>query len=264
MSRLEFLKTLSDKDGTRRTGYMLLTPLLIILIWQFSSSLELVNALFLPGPWTVFSELVGLCLSAEILPDVGATFVRVFVSFFLAIIIGTPIGMMMGYFKKVYYSLEFVVDFFRSIPATALFPLFLLFFGIGDAAKIAIAVWGSTLIIVVNSMYGVKHANKLRLRAARAYKAKGFKLFRHVILPESLPEIVTGYRLGVSLCLIIVIVVEMFIGTNVGLGHRILDAQLVYKIPEMYSAIILTGVLGYAINKLFMLLEKKVLHYSGR
>ena len=263
MSRLELLKSIKE-NHTFRKGYLLLTPILLLILWQLSSTFELINPLFLPGPLVVFTKLVELCVTGDIIPDIGATLARVVVGFVLAMIIGTPIGMLMGYFKKVYYALEFVVDFFRSIPATALFPLFLLFFGIGNTAKIAIAVWACVLIIIVNTMYGVKHANKLRLRAARTYKAKKYKLFRHVVLMESLPEIVTGYRLGVSLCIVIIVVVEMFIGTNVGLGHRILDAQLVYKIPEMYSAIIITGIIGFLINKLFILLEKRVIHWSGR
>jgi len=186
------------------------------------------------------------------------------ISFCIAVCTGTPLGLLMGYFDKIYYSLEFIVDFFRSVPATAMFPLFMLFFGISDKSKIAITAFACSLIILVNTMYGVKHSGKLRMIVARTLKANNFQLFTKVMFPSALPNIFAGLRTAISLSLILIIVTEMFAGTIYGLGHRILNAQLVYRIPEMYSAIILTGILGFLMNNIFIKIERRVIHWTNK
>jgi len=247
-----------------KSPYVFLSPILIIIVWYFVSFFNLINTLFLPSPDVVFIKLGKLLISGKIIPDILATLVRMFAGYFIATLIGIPIGLLMGYYKKVYNSLEFVVDFFRSVPATALFPLFLLFFGIGNEAKIAVVVFAASLIIIVNTMYGVRHGKQLRIIAAKTMKADKFDMFRKVIFPEALPEIFAGLRIAVSLSLVLVIVTEMFVGTMVGLGHIIIDAQLVYKIPEMYAAIILVGIIGYVINVAVRKLEERIVHWKGK
>lgn len=170
----------------------------------------------------------------------------------------------MGYSDKIYSSFEFAVEFFRSIPATALFPLFLLFFGIDNQSKIAIVAWAASLILVINSMYGVHLGKELRIKAARTMKVKGFTLFQKIVFPEALPQIFSGMRIAISLSLIIVVVTEMFIGINFGLGHRIINAQLVFRTSEMYAAIMIAGILGYLINKIFIFFEKRIIHWAGK
>lgn len=243
---------------------IILAPVIILLIWFAISHLNVINPLFLPAPEIVFIKLGELLVTGQIIPDVTMTLLRMFAGFALAMLIGIPIGLLMGYYRRVYDSLQFIVDFFRSLPATALFPLFLLFFGIGDAAKIAVVTFACSLIIIVNTMYGVRNATKLRIIAAKTMKANKIDLFKKVIIPEALPAIFTGLRIAISLALILVIVTEMFIGTMVGLGHIIIDSQLIYNIPEMYSAIILTGMLGYLINMGVIRIENKFVHWSGK
>ena len=242
----------------------LLVPLGLILLWELLSYFHLFNELFIPNPIAIGDSVIRSLVHIHFLENIAITVYRVLVAFAASIVIGVPIGMLMGYYKKIYDSLEFIVEFFRSIPATALFPLFLFFFGTNELSKIASAIFGGTLIIVVNTMAGVRFANKLRIQSAKVYKAKGFKLFRYVLLPEALPAILTGFRISFSICFVIIILVEMFIGTNLGLGRVIIDAQQVYEIPNMYAAIFITGVIGFLGNKLLYLTEKKVLHYTGR
>ncbi len=242
----------------------LLVPLVLLLVWELLSFFHLFNVLFIPSPISIGISMIKLLSYVLFLENVGITVYRVLAAFMISIVIGVPVGMLMGYYKHIFDSLEFIVEFFRSIPATALFPLFLFFFGINEASKIASAVFGATLIIIVNTMAGVRFANKLRIQSAKVYKAKGYKLFRHVLLPEALPEILTGFRISLSICFVIIILVEMFIGTNLGLGRVIIDAQQVYEIPKMYAAIFITGVIGFLGNKSLFIIEKKMLHYTGK
>src|SRR3989339_1722772 len=219
--------------------YSVIVPLIILAVWVIFSHLKIISPLFLPPPQAVFLELINLFVSGLILPDIFYTLYRAFLGFIIACLIGIPLGLLMGYSNKIYYSLEFIVEFFRSIPATALFPLFLLFFGIGDQSKIALTAWASGLVLIINSMYGVHLGKELRIKSAKTMRISGFNLFKKIIFPEALPQIFSGMRIAISLALVIVIVTEMFIGTNFGLGHRIIDAQLVYKISEMYAVILI-------------------------
>lgn len=244
--------------------YSLIIPILILVVWALVSNLKLISPLFLPTPQEVVSEIVNLFVSGTIIPDISLTIYRVIFGFLLACVIGIPLGLLMGYSDRIYNSLEFSVEFFRSIPATALFPLFLLFFGVGDQSKIAITVWTAGLILVINSMYGVHLGKELRINSARTMRISGFNLFKKIIFPEALPQIFNGMRIAISLSLIIVVVTEMFIGTNSGLGNRILEAQLAYRIPEMYSTILITGILGFLINKGFIFVEKRIVHWKGK
>jgi len=244
--------------------YYFIVPLIIIMIWAILSNLKIISPLFLSTPQAVFLEIIRLFSSGEIINDILFTLYRTFIGFLIACIIGIPIGLLMGYYDKIYHSLEFIVEFFRSIPATALFPLFILSFGIGDSSKIALTAWAAGLILIINSMYGVHLGKELRIKSAKTMKISGFNLFKKIIFPEALPQIFSGMRIAISLSLVIVIVTEMFIGTNFGLGHRIINAQLVYRTSQMYATILITGILGFIINKSFILVEKKVVHWRGK
>ena len=244
--------------------YYIIIPFGILVIWAAFSNLKIVSPLFLPTPQAVFLELGNLFVSGVILPDIFYTLYRTFLGFMIACLVGIPLGLLMGYSDKVYYSLEFVVEFFRSIPATALFPLFLLFFGVGDTSKIALTAWTAGLVLILNSMYGVHLGKELRIKAAKTMRISGFNLFKKIIFPEALPQVFNGMRVAISLSLIIVVVTEMFIGTNFGLGHRIIDAQLVYQISEMYAVILTTGILGFLTNKSFIFIEKRIVHWQGK
>lgn len=244
--------------------YIIIGPIILLLIWWVVTSFNLVNPLFLSNPGETFIKFFQLIQTGKILPDLWATFYRTLISFGIAAFIGIPIGLILGSSKKVYSSLELVIDFFRSLPATALFPLFLLVFGIGDVAKIAIGIFVCVWIIIVNSAYGVLHSSKTRRKLAQTFKATKFQIFKEVTFFEALPQIFVGLRLSISIALIVVVVAEMFIGTKVGLGQRIFDAHLTYRTTELYAVILLAGLLGYVLNKLFLFTEKRVLHWAGK
>lgn len=235
-----------------------------VAVWAIVTGANLVDSFFLPSPIQVFIELINLFATGLIFPDIFATLFRVLTAFALAIILGIPIGLLLGSNEKLYESVEFIIDFFRSLPATAIFPLFLLFLGVGDESKIAVAAFGALLIIVFNTAHGLKHANKHRHRAAKLMGATKIQIFKSISLWESLPQTFAGIRTAISITLIIVIITEMFIGTQVGLGRRIIDFQYIYNITGMYAVIILTGLVGYMLNTVFVLAEKKTIHWSGR
>jgi len=239
-------------------------PLLVLVLWFLLNALHVVKPVFLPSIDRVFSELYRLFATGQILGDLGGTVMRWIIGLAVGVCIGVPLGMLMGYSDRVYGSLEIVVDFFRSVPAMTLFPLFLVFFGLGDKAKISIAAWGSLLYVMVSAMYGVKHSRHTRLMVAKTLRATPLQTFTKFVFPDALPEIAGGMRVAISLSLVLVVASEMMMGTSLGLGKRILDASLVYNMSQMYATIIVAGLVGYISNKLFVLLESKLIHWAGR
>jgi ABC-type nitrate/sulfonate/bicarbonate transport system permease component len=242
----------------------LIGALLLVLLWAATTSLKLVDPVLLPPPSDAFTALVKGLRSGALLGDFLKTVMRTLVSFAIATAIAVPLGVILGASEKVYRGIEFVVDFFRSTPASAMFPLFLVLFGVGEKTKIAVAAFGAALVILFNVAYGVMNARKTRQLAARVMGASQWRVMSGVTLLESMPQTFVGMRSGISLALVIVIVAEMFIGSTDGLGQRIISSQMVFDMPEMYAAIFAAGALGYGMNLLFLLIERRFVHWGGK
>jgi ABC-type nitrate/sulfonate/bicarbonate transport system permease component len=238
--------------------------LLLFVLWWLVAISGWVNPVLLPTPIATLGQLVSAIFAGTMLVDFTATVVRTFEAFLLAAIVGVPLGVALGSSEKVYRSVEFLIDFFRSTPASALIPMFILFFGVSDLSKVIIAAFSALLLILFNSAYGVIHAKRSRILAAKVMGANRFQIFKDVLLLESLPQTFIGLRSGISIALVIVIVAEMFIGTEQGLGKRIIDAQQILNVQDMYASILITGILGYFLNVLFLLVEKRFIHWSGK
>jgi ABC-type nitrate/sulfonate/bicarbonate transport system permease component len=242
----------------------LLGPLLLFALWELVIAAQWVKPVLLPPPGATLLHLWTSVMTGEITTDFLATVWRTLAAFGIAVAIGVPLGVMLGSSVTAYRSVEFLIDFFRSTPSSALIPLFLLIFGITDANKIAIAAFASVLLILFNSAYGVMNAKKTRVMAAQIMGVSRWHVFKDVMLMESLAQTFVGLRTGVSMSLVIVIVAEMFIGSETGLGHRIIDAQQVFNVKDMYTSILITGALGYLLNLLFLIIEKRIVHWSGK
>ncbi len=236
----------------------------LILLWYIGYWTRIVDPVLLPSPDAAFIALWKGMSGGRLLHDFFQTVIRTFAAIAVASVVAIPLGIVLGANEKLYRSVEFVVDFFRSTPASALFPLFLVIFGVGDATKIYVASFGAALVILFNVAYGVMNARKTRILAARVMGASRWQVMKDVILMESLPQTFVGLRNGVSLALVIVVVAEMFIGSVDGLGHRVFEAQQLFNMPDMYAAIFAAGALGYGLNIMFLLIEKSFVHWSGK
>jgi len=242
----------------------LVGPLLLFGVWELVITMKLIRPVLLPPPAETLAHLWEVTVTGDIAEDFFATVYRTLVSFGIAVAIGVPLGVMLGSSVNAYRSVEFLVDFFRSTPSSALIPLFMLIFGISDHNKIAIAAFAAVLLVLFNSAYGVMNAKKTRVMAAQIMGVSRWHVFKDVMLMESLAQTFVGLRTGVSMALVIVIVAEMFIGSENGLGHRIIDAQQVFNVKDMYTSILITGALGYFLNLMFLLIEKRIVHWSGK
>jgi len=239
-------------------------PIALFILWDLVVRLGFIKALLLPPPMDALGTLVTGLFGGPLLKDFAVTVWRTVQAFLIAAAVGMPLGVLLGSTEKAYRSVEFLIDFFRSTPSSALIPLFLMIFGVSDINKVAIAAFGAFLIVVFNSAYGVINARKQRVMAAKVMGASRWQTFRDVLVWESLQPSFVGLRSAVSMALVIVIVAEMFIGADSGLGNRIINSQQVMNVKDMYASILAAGALGYGLNVLFLLLERKIVHWSGR
>ena len=236
----------------------------LVAIWSLATWLQWVDPVLLPSPIATFKALWQGMNGGALGFDFVKTVYRTAASTLIAAVIAIPLGIVLGSSEKLYRSLEFVIDFFRSTPASAMFPLFLVLFGVGDETKISVAAFGAILVILFNVAYGVMNARKTRLLAAKVMGASSLRVLFDVTLLESLPQTFVGLRNGVSLALVIIVVAEMFIGSQDGLGHSVFEAQQLFDMPRMYAAIFAAGVLGYGLNLLFLLIERRFVHWAGK
>lgn len=204
-----------------------------------------------------FSELwFGRHLTEHVLPSLR----RLGIGYFLAVMIGVASGVLLGLSRIARQATSPFVEFLRALPSVALIPFGILLLGIGDASKIFIIIIGATWPVLLNTIDGVKSVEPGILEMSRAYNiGKRATLFR-VILPAASPRIVAGMRTSMSIAIILMVVSEMVASRN-GIGYFILGAQRRFAIADMWSGIVLLGLIGYVANFVFVQIERRSLYW---
>lgn len=230
----------------------------LILLFAFLSRYVIQDNLLFPSPFSILKQAALNLITTEFLVNALSTLREAGISTCIALICGVPLGLLIGRSDFLASLLMSPVDWFRSIPATALFPVFLLLFGIGAETRVAIATYAAVFAVILPTIYGARSVDEDRIAHMSRAGLNKVEVFYHVVLWDSLPSVLSGTRLAVSSALVLIVVGEMFIGSDRGLGYLITDYQQSYKTVMMYSSIVDVGIFGYAVNKLVRYLEKKV------
>ncbi len=245
--------------------YKLGGVLLLPLVWMLCADVfKLASPLLLPSLTSVIQRLYALIVSGTISQDLFATMYRWAVGFTLGVSTGILVGLLLGVSSGIRSFMEFPLEFSRSMPITAIFPLFLIVFGIDDPSKIAMAFTPTFLLMVVNTSYGVLLTDPTRRRMAAVFGATSFQIFRKIIVMDALPQIFVGLRLALTQSLIVVVVSEMFIGTDFGLGQRVYDSYLTNSVSTLYALLIVLGVIGYLLNRALLFAEAGFVFWAGK
>ena len=245
--------------------YKLGGVLLLPIVWVLCADLlALVSPLLLPSLTNVIQRLYSLITSGTITLDLFATMYRWAIGFILGVSSGIFFGLLLGISTRLRAFFEFPLEFFRSMPITAIFPLFLIVFGIDDPSKIAMAFTPTFLLMVVNTSYGVLLTDPTRRRMATVFGATRSQIFRKIIVMDAMPHVFVGLRLALTQSLIVVVVSEMFIGTDYGLGQRVYDSYLTNSVSTLYALLIVLGVIGYLFNRALLLAEARFVFWSGK
>ncbi len=236
----------------------------LALAWELAHRSAVFDPTLLPSLSAIFKALGRVIISFRTFCDVSMTVVRTFAGFGLATLVGVPLGISMGMFRPVYLATMPPVDFVRSIPVTTLYPLFVLLLGVGDKSKIGMIFTACVFVVMLNSAYGVLQARPIRREMARLYGCSPPNVLRWVTFYEALPQTLIGMRVALSLSMIVAVLGEMFMGCEFGLGQRLTDAYTTFSVDVLYAIVILTGAIGFALNRLFVRLETSLVPWAGK
>lgn len=240
----------------------LLVLFIFFAVWEISPRIGIIDPMFLPTFSETITKLASLLLSGQLLVHLGASLQRSLIGYALAMLVGIPLGLFIGWYNKFEEYADLFLQLLRNTSTFALIPIFLLFFGLGETSKIATVLWAAIWPILINTISGVKSVEPIYIKAAKSLGLSDKELFRKVILPASFPSIVSGARNGAKSAIMVVIGAEM-IGAKSGLGFFIQNAQFNFMIPEMFAGILLLSVLGVTLNYLLVWIEKKVTYWKG-
>lgn len=241
---------------------------MVLILWEvLTDGTHTISTKFLSSPVGIAEEFVTLLQSGYVgtplWQDFAASLGRTFTGFVLSAVVAIPIGLWMGLNPWVRAVLAPLFNLMRPVPAIALIPLLILWFGIGETSKIVVIFLASFLYVVLNTCAGVATVPEGLIRAAVNLGASRAQLFRHVIFPASLPSIMTGLKTGLAVSWAVVVAAEL-IAAQKGLGYMIEDAATFYRIKDVYVGVILIGVIGLLMNASLEAFERRALHWSGK
>ncbi|MFB4311270.1 ABC transporter permease [Actinomadura sp. GTD37] len=244
--------------GAVRLGYVLGLPALLLALWWVLTAQS--TSFYFPPLRTILSAFGETWFSGRIVDDVLPSVLRLAAGYLGAVVLGVGIGVLLGSSRRTRLLAEPVLEFFRAVPPPVLIPVLMLFTGIGDTMKITVIVLGSLWPVLLNTAEGVRAIDDVLADTARSYGLTGAARVRRLVLPSAAPQIVTGMRQALSISIILMVISEMFASSS-GLGYTIVQFQRGFEVPEMWSGILLLGLLGFVLSLLFGRFESRVLRW---
>jgi len=233
-------------------------PLLVCIVCLLSwdGAVRLSGTEIFPSPMEVFWGIVELIEKGLLFKYIVASLFRVTAGFALAVIVGVPFGLLLGWFKRAYQAFNPFIQVLRPISPIAWIPLAILWFGLSDAGPIFLIFLASVFPIMVSACAAVQNMQSVYLRAARNFGLTRMQLFRLVIFPAALPQIITSIRIALGIAWLVVVAAEMMATTS-GLGYLIIDARNMGKRYDLVVAgMVLIGLIGLVLDLLVRRLER--------
>lgn len=238
----------------RRVLLPLAVALVALTIWQ--AACELTVAQVFPTPRATLFALAELVESRRIWGDVFASLFRVTWGFLLAALVAIPLGLVVGWSTRSFMALNPILQGLRPISPIAWIPVAILWFGIGDGAAVFLIFYASFFPIAVGTIAAVRNISLLHQRSALNFGLKGFELFRRVVFPAALPQIITSLRIALGVAWLVIVAAEM-VGMDSGLGYLINDARNMGSRYDLIAAtMILIGAIGIVLDVLIRRLER--------
>jgi len=229
---------------------------LIIVVWYLAATRWGVNRLLLPNPLAVYDNLVDILASGEFIDDLEVTLGELAAAFAIAVGGGLTLGFLISRSPYLIAVFEPLFAAIYSIPIILFLPLFVLFFGLGPASKIGLGATIGFFPIVISTIAGFGHVDRLFIAAARSMGASGPSLFRHVLMPAALPVILTGLRMGFTTALLAIIGSET-LASLAGLGHHIVQLAEAMEMARMFAYIVFVIAIAAILNTLVSVLEAR-------
>jgi len=243
-----------------------------VWLWQLWASAR--KSPFFPPPSTIFSHMrqiwfsgpaSHLFLTSDATGNILPSLYRIALGLAICVVIGVPLGIALGRSPMVTAILNPLLQFCRSIPVVTLAPVFFAFFQIGTQMEVATIVAGTIWPLLLNTIDGASTVDPVQIETASAFRLSGWHRLTRVIVPAALPKILTGFRLSLSLSLILMVFSEL-VGSSNGIGYEMNTASQSFDLPGLWSTIVLLGILGFVLNGVLYGVERWALrwHYGMR
>lgn len=242
----------------KRIAMALALPAVIVAAWWVISSSS--TNIFWPPLSEIIAAFPATWFEGRMREDVVPSVIRLLVGFTIAAILGVVVGVIIGLNRTLRDYCEPVLEFVRAIPPPVLIPVIMLFAGIGNEMKIIVIVIGCVWPVLLNTVEGVRGIDDVLRDTAQSYRLTGTQRLAELVLRGASPQIMVGMRQSLSLAVILMVVSEMFAASN-GLGFSIVQFQRNFDIPQMWTGIILLGVIGVILAMLFQLVERRLLRW---
>ncbi|GAA1629406.1 ABC transporter permease [Nonomuraea maheshkhaliensis] len=234
----------------------------VLIAWELTA--RSAESPYLPGPIRILSRMYDMWFSGpyiltdEAIDNFVPSLVRVTGSWCLAVIVGVALGVAIGRSSWLADYVSPLIEFGRAVPPPAMLPVFLVLFTMGTQVQVATIVFGIVWPILLNSIDGARSVDHLKIETATVFGVPAHLRFSRIILPSAAPKIFAGLRLSVSLALILMIISELK-GSTEGIGYLLNLASNNADMPAIWAGVLLLGVLGYVLNTLFLMVERRVL-----
>jgi len=253
-----FLRALQAAKRRRILVQLALNALgivLFLLAWEMSPRIiPWLNPILFPPPTETLHALQELIDSGELVNGIAISLRRALIGFVIGSLLGILVGLLSGQIAAIQYLTDPLLHGFRAIPAIALVPLSLLWFGIGEASKVALIAWGAFYPVWLNTYTGVRNVPDALHRSAASLGALPHQAMFLVVLPASLPFILVGLRQAVGIALIVLVAAELA-GSSSGVGYLIATSHQLFRVDIMFVGIATLGFLGFMVDRLFALAQ---------
>ncbi len=240
----------------------IVSPLALLALWEILVRVGVVDPRFFPPPSKIFAALVTLAESGELWANTWASLKRLFWGSLIGGVPAVAIGVVMGLYRPIRAIVEPLVAATYPVPKSAILPLILLIFGLGEASKIAMVAIGVFYPVLINSTAGVLEINRIYLDVGKNFGARRAQVFRTIALPGALPLVMTGIKLGIGMGLILIAIAEM-IGAKSGLGYMIWNAWEILSVEKMYVGLLTIAVLGFLFTIALNELERLIIPWKA-
>jgi ABC-type nitrate/sulfonate/bicarbonate transport system permease component len=233
----------------RNLGFIAASFSLALASWSIVSN-YLVGPFLIPPPLAVLKAFGPMTASGDLYRDVGMSLSRVAVGYATGVVFALTLGLFMGRMRALHDLLDPIVQLMRFLSPTAMIPIVVIWFGIGELAKYALVFWGTIAIVLVNTIAGVLRTPKIRQNAALCLGASEAQIFRLIVLPSAVPFIVIGMRLALASAFVSIIPAEL-LAADSGLGYLLQQSSLLLRTDRIFVALVTICLVGFIADQLF-------------
>jgi NitT/TauT family transport system permease protein len=230
---------------------------LFLLLWELAPRFGLIDRTFLPPFSEILLRGAQFAAAGKLLPQVLVSLERAGGGFALGVVTAVPLGILIGWYRPLENYLNPLLQLLRQTNPVSLFPVFIMFFGIGYFTDVAIIYWVVVWPILLGAANGVKYVDPALVKYARSVGLRPWQMFVKVVIPSAVPSIITGMRLAATYSFLMLVISEM-VGASSGLGYLIVNAQYLMSIHLLYVGVIVLALLGIASNWLLVALERRL------